>query len=71
MSYFVWNLCAARAGGRVRLFFVRAKEGESLHISDDESLVVSDGNRGRTQIFDHHNSQKLDAKCLKRVITGS
>ncbi len=43
MSYFVWNLCDARGGGRVRPFGVQAKDGESLRISDDESLGVSDG----------------------------
>jgi hypothetical protein len=42
VSYFVWNLRVARAGGRVRRFGVRAKEDESLSVSDDESLGVSD-----------------------------
>ena len=27
--------------------------------------------RGKTQIFDLHDSQKLDAKCLEGVITRS
>ncbi len=43
MSYFVWILRVARAGGRVRRFGVRLKDGESLGVSDDESLGVSDG----------------------------
>ncbi len=43
MSYFVWILRDARAGGRVWRFGVRLKDGQSLGVSDDESLGVLDG----------------------------
>ncbi len=43
MSYFVWNLRVAGARGRVRRFGVRAEEGKSLFVLDDESLGVLDG----------------------------
>ncbi len=43
MSYVVWILRVARAGGRVRHFGVRLKDGESLCVSDDESVGVVDG----------------------------
>ena len=49
MSCCVWNFVVARAGGRVRRFGVRAKEGESLCVLDGESSGLLEGESNRKE----------------------